>query len=80
MQKIPQRFLEDAFWELDNERDEETFSECLKITKSKANARELYIVVRAKHFINLERKQKKQEFFDIIETEKIWDEMKKRPN
>ena len=80
MQKIPQRFLEDAFWELDNDRNEEIFADCLEVTKSKANARELYIVVRAKHFINLEHKQKKQQYFDILKTEEIWNEMKKQEN
>ena len=78
MQKIPQRLLEDAFWELENQVDNETYQDCLDVTKSKSYARELYLVVRARHFQNLEAKQKKQEYFEILKTEEIWNEMKKQ--
>jgi len=74
---IPQRLKEEAFWELENDLQLEVFRECEKITSSKEEARQLYINVRAMHFILLEKKQKIQEGQELVRTEEIWDEMKK---
>ena len=75
--EIPQRLLEDAFWELDNEPDEEILRECQEIAGTKQQARELYIKVRAMHFIMLEKKQRLDEAREIVKAEELWDRMKK---
>ena len=75
--KIPQRLLEDAFWELDNEPDEEILRECQEIAGTKEQARELYIKVRAMHFMMLEKKQRLDEAKEIVKAEELWDRMKK---
>ena len=75
--EIPQRLLEDAFWELDNEPDEEILRECQEISGTKEQARELYIKVRAMHFMMLEKKQRLDEVKEIVKTEELWDRMKK---
>jgi len=75
--EIPQWLLEDAFWELDNEPDEEILQECQEIAGSKEHARQLYIKVRAMHFMMLEKKQRLDEAREIVKTEELWDQMKK---
>lgn len=75
--EIPQRLLEDAFWELENEPDEEILLECIEISGSKEHARQLYVKVRAMHFMMLEKKQRLDEAREIVKTEELWDQMKK---
>ena len=74
---IPQRLLEDAFWELDNEPDEEILWECYEIARSEEQARQLYIKVRGMHFMMLEKKQRLDEAKEIVKAEELWDRMKK---
>jgi methylphosphotriester-DNA--protein-cysteine methyltransferase len=74
---IPQRLLEDAFWELENEPDDDILQECQDIAGSKEHARQLYIKVRAMHFVMLEKKHRIEEARQLVETEELWDEMKK---
>ena len=75
--EIPQRLLEDAFWELDNEPDDEILWECQEIAGSNEHARQLYIKVRAMHFLMLEKKQRLDEAREIVKAEELWDRMKK---
>ena len=75
--EIPQRLLEDAFWELDNEPDEEILRECQELAGTKEQARELYIKVRAMHFMMLEKRQRLDEAREIVKAEELWDRMKK---
>ena len=75
--EIPQRLLEDAFWELDNEPDEEILRECQEIAGSNEHARQLYIKVRAMHFMMLEKKQRLDDAREIVKAEELWDQMKK---
>lgn len=75
--EIPQRLLEDAFWELDNEPDEEILRECQEIAGTKEQTRELYIKVRAMHFMMLEKRQRLDEAREIVKAEELWDRMKK---
>ena len=74
---IPDRILEDAFWELENDIREEVFIECKEIAKTQEEARQLYIRVRAMHFMHLEKKQKINDAKELVKTEEIWDKMKK---
>ena len=74
---IPQRLLVDAFWELENEPDDDILQECQDIAGSKEHARQLYIKVRAMHFVMLEKKHRIEEARQLVETEELWDEMKK---
>lgn len=75
--EIPQRLFEDAFWELDNEPDEEILRECQEIAGSEEQARQLYIKVRGMHFMMLEKKQRLDEAKEIVKAEELWDRMKK---
>jgi methylphosphotriester-DNA--protein-cysteine methyltransferase len=75
--EIPQRLLEDAFWELDNEPDDEILQECQEIAGSKEYARQLYIKVRAMHFMMLEKKHRLEETRELVKAEELWDQMKK---
>lgn len=75
--EIAQRLLEDAFWELENEPDEEILRECQEIARSNEHARQLYIKVRAMHFLMLEKKQRLDEAREIVKAEELWDQMKK---
>jgi methylphosphotriester-DNA--protein-cysteine methyltransferase len=75
--EIPQRLLEDAFWELDNEPDDEILQECQEIAGSKEHARQLYIKVRAMHFMMLEKKHRLEETRELVKAEELWDQMKK---
>jgi methylphosphotriester-DNA--protein-cysteine methyltransferase len=75
--KIPERLLEDAFWELENEPDDDILQECQDIAGSKEHARQLYIKVRAMHFVMLEKKHRLEEARQLVITEELWDEMKK---
>lgn len=75
--EIAQRLLEDAFWELENEPDEEILRECQEIAGSNEHARQLYIKVRAMHFLMLEKKQRLDEAREIVKAEELWDQMKK---
>ena len=75
--EIPQRLLEDAFWELDNEPDEEILRECQEIAGTKEQTRQLYIKVRGMHFMMLEKKQRLDEAKEIVKAEELWDGMKK---
>ena len=75
--EIPQRLLEDAFWELDNEPDEEILRECQEIAGTKEQTRGLYIKVRAMHFMMLEKRQRLDEAREIVKAEELWDRMKK---
>ena len=75
--EIPQRLLEDAFWELENEPDVEILQECQEITGSNEHARQLYIKVRAMHFMMLEKKQRLDDAREIVKAEELWDQMKK---
>lgn len=75
--KIPERLLEDAFWELENEPDDDILQECKDIAGSKEHARQLYIKVRAMHFVMLEKKHRLEEARQLVITEELWDEMKK---
>ena len=73
---IPNRLLEDAFWELENELNEEVWDECKNIASTNTQARQLYIRVRAMHFMLIEKKHRIDEARKIVETEQLWDEMK----
>ena len=75
--EIPERLLEDAFWELENEPDDDILQECQDIAGSKEQARQLYIRVRAMHFMLIEKKHRMEEARKLVETEELWDEMKK---
>ena len=75
--EIPERLLEDAFWELENEPDDDILQECQDIVGSKEQARQLYIRVRAMHFMLIEKKHRIEEARKLVETEELWDEMKK---
>ncbi|MGY8712963.1 MAG: hypothetical protein ACKVJ1_03715 [Verrucomicrobiia bacterium] len=74
---IPQRLLEEGFWELENDLNEEVFKDCKEIATNHEQARQLYINVRAMHFMLLEKKQRLEESHEIKRTEEIWDQMKK---
>ena len=74
---IPQKLLEDAFWELENEPDDDILQECQDIAGSKEHARQLYIKVRAMHFVMLEKKHRLDEARELVKTEELWDQMKK---
>ena len=75
--KIPERLFEDAFWELENEPDDDILQECQDIAGSKEHARQLYIKVRAMHFVMLEKKHRLDEARELVKTEELWDQMKK---
>ena len=75
--EIAQRLLVDAFWELENEPVEEILRECQEIAGSNEHARQLYIKVRAMHFLMLEKKQRLDEAREIVKAEELWDQMKK---
>jgi hypothetical protein len=75
--EIPERLLEDAFWELENEPDNDILQECKDIASTNAHARQLYIRVRAMHFMLIEKKHRIEEARKLVETEELWDEMKK---
>ena len=75
--EIPDRLLEDAFWELENDLNKEVFKDCEEIASNKEQARQLYINVRAMHFMLLEKKQRSDEAVELNETDEIWDQMKK---
>tara|TARA_B100002019_G_scaffold164551_1_gene142096 strand:- start:4557 stop:4802 length:246 start_codon:yes stop_codon:yes gene_type:complete len=76
--KIPDRLAEEAFWELENNTNLEVLEDCNRIAKNKAQARELYIKVRAMHFMLIERKNSIEEDRRLVKTEELWDEMKKK--
>ena len=73
---IPERLLEDAFWELENELNEEVWGECKEIASSNAQARQLYIKVRAMHFMLIEKKHRIEEARQLVKTEELWDQIK----
>lgn len=78
--RIPDRLSEDAFWELENQPNLEVLEDCLQIAKNKAQARQLYIKVRAMHFMLIEKKNSHEEAKRLLKTEELWDEMKKDVN
>ena len=78
--KIPERLAEEAFWELENNTNLEVLNDCLQIAKNKAQARELYIKVRAMHFMLIEKKNSIEEAKRLVKTEELWDEIKKKNN
>ena len=75
---IPERLLEDAFWELENELNEEVWKECKEIASSNAHARQLYIKVRAMHFMLIEKKHRIGEARQLVKAEELWDELKNK--
>ena len=75
--EIPDRLAEEAFWELEKNTNLEVIEECNRIAKNEAQARELYIKVRAMHFMLIERKNSIDEARRLVKTEELWDEMKK---
>ena len=76
--KIPNRLLEDAFWELENEPDKDILKECKDIASTNAHARQLYIKVRAMHFMLIEKKHRIGEARQLVKAEELWDELKNK--
>jgi hypothetical protein len=75
--KIPDRLAEEAFWELENNPNLEVLEDCKKITPTNRQARELYIKVRAMHFMLIEKKKSINEARKLVKTEELWDELKR---
>tara|TARA_Y100000588_G_C13735924_1_gene703497 strand:- start:166 stop:411 length:246 start_codon:yes stop_codon:yes gene_type:complete len=74
---IPERLLEDAFWELENELNEEVWDECKDIASTNAHTRQLYIKVRAMHFMLIEKKHRIDEARQLVKAEELWDQYKR---
>ena len=75
--KIPNRLLEDAFWELENEPDKDILKECKDIASTNAHTRQLYIKVRAMHFMLIEKKHRIDEARQLVKAEELWDQYKR---
>jgi intein/homing endonuclease len=78
--KIPDRLAEDAFWELENNPNLEVLKDCEQIASNNEQSRELYIKVRAMHFMLIEKKNSIDEARRLVKTEELWDELKKTKN
>ena len=78
--KIPDRLAEDAFWELENNPNLEVLKDCEQIASNNEQSRELYIKVRAMHFMLIEKKNSIEEARRLVKTEELWDDIKRDNN